>query len=236
MRLFTEINEAAQRRIGRWPLALWLLAPLLWAAPAAAVPSLVIDLDPVAPGIQSSRFALLGETFAVDVVLIGDGVAVFDEVILDVGYNDAGLVLASGPGSVVALALSATAPMAWDVTVPTVGPPLPPPPAALVPLGFAPVGPFTASEGGFGYYTFPGSFPVVGSGVSITVAGLLLTAVGIGTSTVAPTPALGTGNLFLGSTPVPTMLVGGTVMVPEPASGVLLLLGLASLCARTRRR
>jgi hypothetical protein len=221
----------SSRRLGAACAAALALA---WAAPASGL-TIAIDLDTALPGIQTTRAASLGETFAVDVVLIGDGVTAFDEVILDVGYNDAAPVLASGPGSVVALALSATVATAWDVTVPTVAPPLPAPPAALASLGFAPVAPYTASEGGFGYYTFPGDFPVVGAGVGVTVAGFLLTAVGVGTSTVEPTPTTGAA-LYLGSMPVPATFASGTVTVPEPATGALLLLGLVALGARSRRR
>ena len=153
--------------------------------------------------------------------------------LLDVGYNDVGFVVAPGAGAVVALALSATVASAWDTTVPTVGPTLPAPPAALVPLGFAPVGPYATSEGGFGYYTFPGTFPIVGAGVGITVAGFTLTGAAAGTTTVAPTTG---AALFLVGSPVPATLVSGTVTVPEPATGALLLLGLAVLSGRSRRR
>jgi hypothetical protein len=180
----------AQRRVRRTFLLSFLLAPFLWTQPSSGL-TLEIDLDPVTPGIQSTLTVGLGPAFAVDLVLVGDGVGTFEEVLTDFDFNDAGLVLAPGPGPVVSLALSATVPMAWDSTVPSVGPPLPAPPAALTPLGLAPVGPFTASAGGFGYYTTPGAFPVVGAGVTITVAGWLLTPVGLGTSTVAAIPTGG---------------------------------------------
>ena len=213
-----------------------LLVPLLWSQPSSGL-TLAIDLDPTTPGIQSTLTVGLGATFGADLVLVGDGVATLDELLVDVGYNDAGLVLASGPGSVVALALSATVPMAWDSTVPSVGPPLPAPPAPLVPLGLTPVGPFTASEGGFGYYTTPGSFPVVGSGVTITVAGFSLTAVGIGTSAVAPIPTGGGAALFLSGSPVPsTFLAGAVTVIPEPTTCALTLFGMAALCAGRRCR
>ena len=210
-------------------LATWVLAD------SAAALTLAIDLDIATPGIQSTRTVGLGQSFAVDVVLVGDGVTLFDEVILDIGYNDGVPVLVSGPGSVVALDLISTVAMAWDVTVPTVGPPLGPPPAALVPLGFAPSLPYLSSEGGFGYYTFPGDFPVVGAGVEITVAGTTLTGVAPGSSTVAPLASPG-GALFLGSFPIPATLVGATVTVPEPSLGALLLLGWLAGRAAQRRR
>jgi hypothetical protein len=228
------VTERCRRRRAVRTLLALLLGATGWGESASAI-TLALDLDTATPGIQSTRTVPLGLTFAVDLVLVGDGFTSFDEVVVDVGYNDAGPVLASGPGSVVALALSATA-ISWDVSVPTVAPPLPAPPAALAPLGFAPAGPFTSNEGGFGYYTFPGSYPVVGAGVSVTVAGFLVTAVGLGTTSVAPTPALGVSALFLGSVPVPTTLLGGTVTVPEPATGTLLLAGLAALSGRRRRR
>jgi MYXO-CTERM domain-containing protein len=212
-----------------------LLAVFVARAQPASGVTLAIDLDPLAPGVQSAISVPVGLTFPVELVLVGDGVAVFDEVIVDIGYNDAGLVLASGPGPVVALALSSTS-ISWDVSVPTVAPPLPPPPAALASLGFVPALPFAASEGGFGYYTDPGSYPVVAPGVTVTVAGFSLTAVGVGTSTVAPTPALGVGTLFLGSVPLPTTLLGATVTVPEPATGGFVLIGLAALAAWRRSR
>jgi hypothetical protein len=103
----------------------------------------------------------------------------------------------------------------------------------LASLGFAPVAPYTPSEGGFGYYTFPGDYPVVGAGVSVTVAGFLVTAIGVGSSTVEATPTLGAG-LFLGSIPVPATYLSATVTVPEPATLTLCLIGLAALAGRRR--
>jgi len=68
------------------------VAAALSALPVLADPVVYIDLDTEAPGIQSTRTAVVGETFKIYLVLTDDGngtgTTTFDTVILGVYFND----------------------------------------------------------------------------------------------------------------------------------------------------
>ena len=71
------------------------------ATSASAIPVITIDLDPETAGIQSSLSVASGSSFTIDMVITGDGVAVFDTFAFAADFNDAGAVLGlfGGTGS-----------------------------------------------------------------------------------------------------------------------------------------
>jgi len=91
-----------------------VLALLCTAAPAWAI-SVEVDVDTGTPGIQSSITLPPGTTFTVDVVVVGDGMAVFDLVNFDLTFDSGILGLAGMPpgmptvGALAGLTASGTA-------------------------------------------------------------------------------------------------------------------------------
>ena len=102
------------------------------ATATAAITTVAIDLDPNTLGIQSTLVVDPGDSFTIDVVLTGDGVATIDAFAFAADFNDLGAVLGLG-GMHTAGTIAGLAPLsALDAF--TAGPVVPTSP--LMPSGF----------------------------------------------------------------------------------------------------
>lgn len=216
------------------PLALTLT---LWASAAQAIPIIAVDLDPYAPGVQSTLTVDPGDLFTIAIVYVSDGQTVFDAVELGVAFNDAGNVLGLGLGvtpgdarfgNLVGLASGLVQEIdTFDLAF--VGAPMHPDGTFTPPVGFA------EGVGGFGYtVVHPGVF-LPGPGGTITpVLTLAFVALFPGESAICPEPF--SPFLFLDGVGVDARqapgfvtVLGAETPVPEPASVWLLFAGLAGL-------
>ena len=100
-----------------------ILALLCPAAPAWAI-SLVVDVNPLISGIQSSRTVLLGDPVTVDVVVVGDGLvsSLFEIITFAPTFDSSILALAGMTGMPTA---GTTDPTLISLVGPPVGPPFP---------------------------------------------------------------------------------------------------------------
>jgi MYXO-CTERM domain-containing protein len=239
------------------------LAPLLVASaivPASAgtfVPMILVDMDPAAPGIQSARSVLVGDTFTVDIVgQFLETERPFNGAVAQIYFNSD------------LTALPVLAPMAPTIPVAGVlvgegrtdyaidafsGLPV----LAGGSLGFSPVlGPplsgYLSVTPAAGYYAPPPSFPFF-SGPIVSILSMEFTASAEGTSMLlpdgymgeAPSPleslgaeALPTNSILTNmGQPVFAEVFGGmvTVAVPEPGSAMLGLVSALLIGARRRR-
>jgi hypothetical protein len=161
-------------------------------------------------------------------------VALFDEAIMDLAYNDFGsvLTLVSGP---TAGGLAGAAPLVFDPISA-----LPVLPGDPLMIGLAPVPPgFADSLGGAGLISLFGPFFVIPAGLEVSIMDLTfqVTALGDSTLRVVGFP-LGTFPLSLLGQQVVSDLADGSVttqVVPEPSGAVLFPAGLAVVGLALRR-
>jgi len=198
-----------------------------------------LDLDPVTPGIQSTASFVVGNVFTVDVVLADDGLpttpTVFDTVVLELSFNDTGVVLGAGPTGYLGGTLAGAHP---GVTLDVFGAPFPQVSATGAPLTAAPSIPapgFASSSGAAGLFD-PLTFLVPAGLPPVSILSFDFVALTPGSSTIAVggSPP-GSPVLALTGQPVGAQLVAGTVtiepnvaVVPEPQSIVLASVG--ALC------
>jgi len=196
------------------------------ATTASAIPVISIDLDPTTAGIQSSLSVASGSSFTIDMVITGDGAALFDTFAFAADFNDAGAVLGlfGGTGSPTAGSIAGLAPiLATDLfSGAPVGPGSP-----LTPSGVPfPVTPgFASSSDGLGMSSLglPFGPAPIPAGLTIDLFSLTLVAMGPGTSTVLPSTGGGLGGLAFAGFPVAFGTSGGTVtvapsVIPVPAA------------------
>ncbi len=205
-----------------------------------------IDMDPLTAGIQSSTTVTVGSLFTIDVVVSDDGMTpsttIFDTILLDVSYNDAGVVLGAGPAGHLGGALAGNHP---GVTIDLFGMPAPVYSMTGAPLMADPAIPspgFADSAGAVGLFD-PLLFTVA-SGPPVSAFSFEFTALTAGTSTVfaAGSPP-GSPALAFGGQPVAAQLISGSVtvqpdpsVIPEPGSMTLLGIGAACLTVFANRR
>lgn len=230
-----------------------LLAVAAWggcslvAGPARAMPIISVDLNPGRLGIQAERTVFLGQTFSVALVFTGDGLAAFDTFAFDVGFNDAGavLALAAGTENPVAGAVAGTAPLeALDIfgLVPVVEGGALTAFAADVPASF---GGNTGALGIQSLFGLPFNAGPFDDDPVIDLVVLTFLADEVGTSTVAPSaapdPSFPVLALFPGAVDVElrsavvTVVEPPPTVIPEPGTLVLLGTGLVLLCRRSNR-
>lgn len=207
-----------------------------------ATPIISVDLDPATAGIQSVLSVDVGTTFTIDVMITEDGLTptptIFDTVILDLSFNDAGVVLGAGPTGAIAGSL-AGAPLTFDVFggfIPTMtGNPLGSVPAA-------PLSGYSNSGGAISLLNFA-LFTVV-PGTEQSIFSFDFTALGVGTSSIlaAGTPE-GSPELALFGVPIFANLAPGTITVqrggqpvPEPNTLAFLFIGLVGYSYQAWRR
>ena len=162
---------------------------LLLSMRVMALPIIAIDLDPGTAGIQSSLTVSQGQNFQVDVILSPDIPLVFDAVLFDLAFNNAGAVLAltAGPtagGLADAGNLGASSDALTFAAVNS-GSALATGVSGALPGGYA------ASIGETGYLSLGAAF---GAGAIIAdqvVLSLDFTALGLGASSITAFPGLG---------------------------------------------
>ena len=213
----------------------------LSASSASAAPVISMDMDPGTPGIQSALTVAPQTTFNVDVVISDDGGApspfLFQEITLEVLFNNAGPLLTLGPTGPLAGALAAAAGSldAFSGFAPT---------SAGAALGVggsgAPTGGFASGTGGLGLANgTPPAFFTVGPGPAISVFSLQFSAGMLtGTSTLLPSIVVGgtTPVVRFEGQPVASTLVAGQVtVIPEPGTLALFAVGLGLIGVATSR-
>jgi len=220
-----------KKYIGGLVAALMLL---LGVGNARAIP-LAVDMDPGTPGIQTSLSVTQGDSFAVDVVLVGDGSTTFDTSLFSLDYNDAGAIL-SLSGAPTAGDLAGMAPaFAGDffgLVVVSPGSPL-----VVNTSLFPPSGGFASSSGGMGLSSLDVPFPVLLSGNEISIFSMIFSADAVGSSTLSLASG-SLGGLALAGSPVLASLSSGSVSVsavPEPGAFLLLGSALAGMFVLRRR-
>lgn len=207
----------------------FVLLVLVGVSSVWAAPIIFVDMNPGAAGIQSSLSVLPGVTFTVDVVIEAHlSPATFDTVLLEVLFNDSGAILGTGPIGPVAGSLASTA-GTFDVFggfVPTA-------PGALLGVNSSFPAPGFASGSGAVGLANPFTF-TVSPGLPETIFSIDFTALRVGTSTLfAAGSPLGAPELARAGVPIFAATLPGTVnVVPEPATFMLLGIGLAVLVRR----
>ena len=210
------------------------LALLALSKPADASPIIEVDVDTGVPGTQFFRTVTVGTTFSVEVRILDIGgppsPVVFDLISLEVGFNDAGLVLGPGPTGPIAGALAGLGPGTLDLIA--IGPIAPGSPLAtgassvVAPLSGSgeiamlfPLGVAVAPGPGVSVFTL--DFTALMPGTSIIFAA--------GTPPGSPEVSIGGMGISAGFGP------GQITVVPEPGTLMLFGSGLAGL-ALVRRR
>ncbi|MCP5152798.1 MAG: hypothetical protein H6983_01440 [Ectothiorhodospiraceae bacterium] len=243
------------RRVARAARAAVAIGVLSAGAAAQAAPVLGIDLDPGLVGVQGTRTVLLGTTFTVDVVLSDDGTGtsptVFDTALVEAFFDDAGPVLALGPGGALAGAIAASSAATIDLqtfSIVSAGDALGAGPSEAPTAGtVGGLGPFAAGTGRLGLlslFALGGTpFEVGPADGAVSLFSFDLTASAVGTSTVLAAAVPG-GGPALAYTPIPggpvtaydPGLMAGVVEVverptdvPEPGSLALVAVGLLAL-------
>ena len=206
-----------------------------------------LDLDPTTAGIQNSATFVAGSAFTVDVVISDDGQpptpTVFDTVILQLSFNDAGAVLGAGPAGVLGGTLAGTPP---GITLGVFGIPFPQASAAGASLASVPSLPaasFASSSGAAGLFD-PLTFTIPSGQPPVSIFSFDFLALTPGSSTIAVTGSpVGNPILALQGNSVGAQIVGGTVtvepniaIVPEPRGLVLAVIGALCLVAAAMRR
>lgn len=222
----------------RYFLPIAILAFFVSPAVTNAGAVISVDMDPLTPGIQSSTTVLLGDIFTVDVVISDNGLplspTVFDTILFDLAYNDAGAVLGAGPNGYLGGALAGVNP---GLTIDLFGLPFPQFAATGAPLtsqfAVPPIG-FASGGGAVGLLS-PLPFMIL-PGETLSVLSYDFVALSPGESTVLAvgTPP-GSPVLSLLGQPVDAQLVSGSVTVERPITVVpeprgLLLAGIGAIC------
>ena len=215
-------------------MALYHLVAGLTAASAA--PIISVDMDPGTSGIQTTLMVGIGDIFTVDVLIEDDGAwvtpTVFDTIILEAFFNDAGIVLGSGPTGPIAGTLAAT-----TGTLDLYG--------GLTSIDLDdsittgtsyPEAPFASGSGALGLYN-PAAF-TISPGSPISVFSIDFTALTPGSSTISATgtPPSSAALAFAGS-PVSAATATGSITVnPEPSSAAIFGVLLGGCCFWMRRQ
>ena len=179
------------------PLILLAGASLMLSTSTSRALSIVVDVDPVTPGIQGAYAVPLGSpAFPVDVYVIGDGATVMSSWAYALEFNDTpGVLGLAGPTTFDPTGLGAAGAMVAPTGLLPVagGPPLVPGAALPVlasPLSGAvgPGGPFTATDAGSGAFdaagTMFGGAPAP-AGVPVLLTSTLFVPTALGVSDVA---------------------------------------------------
>lgn len=225
----------------KWFLALVSLIGLCFTPLLEA--DIVVDVDPVTPGIQSTYTVASGATFAIPIFYV-PGVAIpgFDAVGLDLNWGGTATATPAGPGLLLGV-IAAGAPVD-DLVAPTAGPL--PPGTPLASAGLPPSAPHPFSLGGAAHYdTLAGSYgfggapppgPVDLMGQTFTITGSpgdTVTFVPSGIFAPGPSPLPGLGPFvpggdalsITGSTTLPQPFFSGTITIAIPEPTTLSLLG-----------
>jgi hypothetical protein len=211
----------------------------LMTLPVAALPIISVDLDPSVMGIQSSRTVDLGATFTAQIVIFDDGLTpptLFDTLLLETYYNDAGAILGAGPTGPTWLPSALISPFALDFFT------------GLFPSfasGAAGVGPsilfppFGAGSGALSLLDLIGTTLVPSTPIPLLT--LDFTALSLGTSTILAAGQFGLPAMAAGGIPLPDSLMSATVTValaevPAPSILAIFLLGLAGIGFSWKRK
>jgi len=165
--------------------------------PAAAFGhGLVVDVDSLTPGIQSSISVSTGDVFDIDIYWVGTGLPL-DAYGFAVEWNDvAGVITPTAPTlfdpSGTGMFAEMDTPTDLISTAPLApGNPLFPYIPPFGPVGVGSSGSYTATDGGVGAFAgVPGGVGLPGPGAQILLESLSFTATSIGTTDISPTTGL----------------------------------------------
>jgi hypothetical protein len=180
------------------------LATILGSSGSATGHALIVDVDTVTPGIQSSLSVMPGAMFTVDIHLVDDGSGTaMTGYGFAINFNDTPGVLGIASPTVAGPFAGTLITPADLITGPPVAPGVPLSPAGVPPFGIGPGGAFTASNGGTGYFESLGAplgpnppFALPGAtGMTVLLQSLTFMALGTpGTSSdIAPLGILAAG-------------------------------------------
>ena len=182
--------------------SLSFLTSVIFCAGAFSQPALVVDVDPITPGIQVAYTVAAGSgAFPVDLYMVHDGALVFDSYGFALEFDDGatGALALAGPQAFdptgLGIAAAAASPAPVDVfAAPPGGAPiiagaaLAPPAPPYIPAGIGPGGAFAGTDGGILVTEpatfFPGGLPPAGTAVLLSTT--MFTPVAAGVSDIAP--------------------------------------------------
>ncbi|TWU13442.1 hypothetical protein CA54_22770 [Symmachiella macrocystis] len=221
----------------RYFLPIAILAFFVSPAVTNAGAVISVDMDPLTPGIQSSTTVLLGDMFTVDVVISDNGLpqtpTIFDTILFDLAFNDAGAVLGAGPTGYLGGALAGVNPGSIDLF----GLPFPQFAATGAPLtaqfAVPPIG-FASGGGAVGLFSAPPFVILPGQTISVLSYDFVALTPGESTVLAVGTPPGSPVLSFFGQ-PIDAQLVSGSVAVEQPITVVpepqgLLLAGIGAFC------